>query len=206
MVDNIAVAEGAEAEIFKTKYLGLDAIVKARIPKTYRHPELDRHIRLSRMRNEAHMMMRAREAGVRTPVIYDIDNDDCKLTMEYVEGIRIKEALDAGIDTDSVCEKIGYAVADMHNARLSHGDLTTSNMILTSDGRICIIDMSMGAVKAEPEDIGTDMRLLERAFASAHPHLDEGYRILLKAYCSRKTDADAVIRKVEEIKSRGRYT
>ena len=51
-------AQGAEAVITETTYLGWDAVVKSRPPKTYRLPELDAHIRSSRTRNEARIMHR----------------------------------------------------------------------------------------------------------------------------------------------------
>ncbi|MCK9322894.1 MAG: KEOPS complex kinase/ATPase Bud32 [Candidatus Methanomethylophilaceae archaeon] len=205
--DVAPIASGAEADIFETEFLGRKAVMKVRSPKKYRHPELDEHIRTARIRSEVRLMKDAREAGVRTPIIYDLDLKDCSITMEYVNGNKMKDVLDKNPDKAyKLCEMIGTAMANLHNARICHGDLTTSNMILTEKGELCLIDFSMGGSLIEVEDMGVDIRLLERAFASAHPGLEDAYAHLLDTYSKRKTNVREVMEKVEEIKGRGRYT
>lgn len=206
-MNNSEDLRGAEASVKNTLFLNREAVVKIRLPKTYRHPELDKHIRTSRMKTEARMIADAREIGVRTPVIYDIDLAECSITMEKVEGDSVKNILDKSPElAHDICAKIGHALAIMHNGKMCHGDLTTSNMILTGDGEICFIDMSMGKTSAEIEDMGVDIRLMERAFDSAHPDLKDACKDIILAYSETANDFNAVIRKVEEIKSRGRYT
>jgi len=207
MTDPVLIAKGAEAEIFVSSFLGRDAIIKKRSPKRYRAAELDDVLRSSRTKNEARIMKEARKAGVRTPVVYDINLQECSMTMEEVKGLKVKEKLDGDPSSAAeICGMIGSAVASLHNAGICHGDLTTSNMILTEDGRLCLIDFSMGRTKAELEDMGVDIRLLERAFTSAHPNLNEAFEELMRTYLSIKKDPDQLLRKLEEIKNRGRYT
>lgn len=197
---------GAEATVGTGDFLGRMAVVKERPPKGYRHPDLDAHIRLSRTRNEARVMHEARQAGVRTPCIYDIDLSRCSITMEYVDGRTVKEVLDSEPErAEEVCGSIGRDIAKMHTAGVCHGDLTTSNMILT-EGEVCYIDFSMGCTKATDEDRGVDIRLLERAFTSAHTELTEAFDSLMREYYSNIPDPSAMRRKVEDIKNRGRYT
>lgn len=199
-------ARGAEAVVSGCEYHGRKAVVKVRPPKTYRHPELDLHIRTTRTRNEVRLLREARDAGVRTPCIYDVDMASCSITMEHVPGGSVKDLLDSDPGSaERVCGMIGETVARLHSASVCHGDLTTSNMILTDDG-ICLIDFSMGCSKASLEDIGVDIRLLERAFTSAHTELSSGFDALMESYYSGIDDPDAVRRKVEDIRNRGRYT
>ena len=198
---------GAEATVARTAFLGREAAVKSRPPKSYRLPELDRHIRSSRTRNEARIMREARAAGVRTPCIYDIDLRECSITMEYVEGMTAKEAIDSyPDDAEKIAAEIGRTAARLHAAGICHGDLTTSNMIVCPDGTLCLIDFSMGCTKATMEDIGIDARLMERAFGSAHAGLDGALEAMMSAYLSSVPDGDAVRKKLEDIKNRGRYT
>lgn len=200
-------ARGAEAIVTRTEYLGYDAIVKSRPAKTYRIPELDKHLRLTRTKNEARLIREARKAGVRTPCVYDIDVHDCSITMEFIKGPTVKEVLDNGsVDPQTLCKEIGRTIAKLHSAKICHGDLTTSNMILSNDGNICIIDFSMGCSKASTEDIGVDIRLLERAFTSAHAKLSSAFNSLMSEYYSNSSESDLIKRKVEEIRNRGRYT
>ena len=127
--DGSECAKGAEAVITETEYLGRDAVVKYRPPKTYRLPELDAHIRSSRTRNEARIMHEARDAGVRTPCVYDIDLKQCSITMERIRGEMVKDHLDTHPeDAERVCRMVGECIAKLHTARICHGDLTTSNM------------------------------------------------------------------------------
>lgn len=207
MVSESGMAMGAEALIEPMDYLGRSAVVKTRPPKGYRLPELDARIRSARTRSEARIMHEARKAGVRTPCIYDLDLKSCSIVMERVEGSSVKDYLDAHPDeADEVCAGIGSTVARLHNAGICHGDLTTSNMIREPSGRICLIDMSMGKTRAELEDIGVDLRLLERAFASAHVDLPEAFKVLMSSYYADVPNPKAVMRKLEDIKNRGRYT
>jgi TP53 regulating kinase-like protein/N6-L-threonylcarbamoyladenine synthase/protein kinase Bud32 len=197
---------GAEATVGRCVFMGREAVVKTRPSKGYRIPELDARIRSSRTRNEARITREARMAGVRTPCIYDVDLKDCSITMEWLEGPTVKAYLDSRPeDSTEVCKAIGANIASMHNAGICHGDLTTSNMIIC-DGRVCLIDFSMGSSVATLEEIGVDIRLLERAFTSAHTDMEEEFSALMESYYGCVSEPEKVRKKVEDIKNRGRYT
>ena len=200
------IIKGAEATIRIGEFLGRRALVKTRPPKNYRHPDLDAKIRSSRTRNEARIIHDARMAGIRTPCIYDIDLKECSITMEYLEGRAVKDILDSEPGSaDNICRMIGETIARLHNADICHGDLTTSNMILCN-GDLCLIDFSMGCTKAELDDKGVDLRLLERAFTSAPTELSNSFDILMDSYYANVPEPERMKRKVEDIKNRGRYT
>ena len=203
----VPVTSGAEGSVYRTSYLNRPAMIKIRSPKAYRIPELDHRIRSHRIRSEARLLREARSAGIRTPLIYDVNTVDCSITMEDVEGITVKRYLDEHPeDSERICRLIGINIARLHNSKICHGDLTTSNMILTPAGELCIIDFSMGASLISVEDMGVDIRLLERAFYSAHPGIKDAFAFFLEAYCAEKEDSAKVMEKVQEIKDRGRYT
>ena len=206
-MDGAAIAKGAEGSVYLSTYLGRDAVTKVRTPKGYRVPELDRRIRTQRIRSEARLIREARAAGIRTPIIYDVDTVECSITMERVKGVTVKRYLDEHPEeAERICRLIGTNIARLHNSKICHGDLTTSNMILTPAGELCIIDFSMGASLIGVEDMGVDLRLLERGFTSAHPDIKDAYGYITEAYCREKTGAQEVLDKVQEIKDRGRYT
>ena len=206
-MDGAAIAKGAEGSVYLSTYLGRDAVTKVRTPKGYRVPELDRRIRTQRIRSEARLIREARAAGIRTPIIYDVDTVECSITMERVKGVTVKRYLDEHPEeAERICRLIGTNIARLHNSKICHGDLTTSNMILTPAGELCIIDFSMGASLIGVEDMGVDLRLLERGFTSARPDIKDAYGYITEAYCREKTGAQEVLDKVQEIKDRGRYT
>ena len=201
------IGRGAEAVVTHCEYLGRSAVVKTRPMKGYRHPDLDRHIRTVRTKNEVRVMRESRMAGVRTPVIYDVDLEKCSITMEFIKGESVKSILDSHPErTEEICAKIGALVARLHNGGVSHGDLTTSNMIVTDDSEICLIDLSLGSTKIDIEDMGVDIRLMERAFTSAHSGLSDAFSKVMDSYRANMPIAEKVMAKVEEIKGRARYT
>lgn len=57
------ICQGAEARIYKGKYLGRDTLVKERFVKKYRHPDLDENLTKERIKNEVRAIIRAKAAG-----------------------------------------------------------------------------------------------------------------------------------------------
>jgi len=201
------IGMGAEAIIEETEYLGRRAVVKRRPKKDYRHPELDLKLRSGRTRNEVRVIREARGAGVRTPVIYDVDVLEGSITMEYISGERVREIIDSEPERiPEVCSMIGESMAKMHNAGVCHGDLTTSNMIITDSGELCIIDFSMGATRCDIEGKGVDVHLLERAFTSSHSESAHAFGLVMESYVRHAEGAEEILKRVEDIKGRARYT
>jgi Kae1-associated kinase Bud32 len=198
---------GAEARLDSSIWMGRDVVVKQRVVKGYRHPELDRSIQTARIKNEARLMFEARKAGIAVPVIYSIDICGNRIVMEEVKGVRVKDALMELPDDDAVrvCEKIGGIAARLHSNDIVHGDLTTSNMLLEGD-RIVLIDFSLGQKSSELEDKGVDMHLLEEAFHSAHHDRSGLYDVIKRSYVDSYVEGKSVLDKVREIEKRGRYT
>ncbi len=201
------IGRGAEAVIYLTEYRDRPAVVKVRYPKGYRHPDLDMHLRNSRTKNEVRVIKDARAAGVRSPVVYDVDLGDSSITMEYFEGRKVKDILDEEPESaDEICSRIGEMVAKLHNHRISHGDLTTSNMIINDKNEFCVVDFSLGNTMVDVEEMGVDLHLLERAFTSAHSTIDSAFSYAIEAYKKNMPRADEVMARVEDIKGRARYT
>ncbi|HEY3420070.1 MAG TPA: KEOPS complex kinase/ATPase Bud32 [Methanomassiliicoccales archaeon] len=201
------IRRGAEAVIARDVWMGRKVIIKSRVTKGYRHPDLDASIKVSRTKNEARLIQDARRNGVPTPIIYDIDLKNGKIVMEEIEGERVKDVLDSADEgtCSEVCKEIGRLVALLHKASLTHGDLTTSNMILR-DGKIWFIDLSLGTRNAMIEEMGVDLHLLHEAFQSAHSKILPMYDVILDSYHSNFERGNEVLKKIKEIEDRGRYT
>jgi TP53 regulating kinase-like protein len=205
----ILVAKGAEADIlFDPEWNGRNAILKHRGVKKYRHPEIDREIRRYRTLHEADLIHRSKEAGVSTPLIYQLDPEGATIVMEYVEGLKVRDVVPKlSIEENrALFRRIGEDTGRLHCAALIHGDLTTSNMIKASQ-RIVFIDFGLGEVSKEVEKRGVDLNLMVRMLASTHytimePLLEsfkEGYRNIMGP------EAEEVFQRAEEIRRRGRY-
>jgi len=199
--------KGAEAEIFTSTYLGKEVVKKRRIPKGYRLPDIDKKLRSYRTKEEAKLIVEARKAGVSVPIIYDVDLEECIITMEYVRGDRIKDIISklSKDERRDVCIKIGQSIARLHNQGIIHGDITTSNMILL-DGRVYFIDFGLGEFNSEIEARGVDLHLLMEAFSSAHSEYRDLFDYVLEGYKSEyRGNFKEIKRKIEDIIRRGRY-
>ena len=191
---NEQIAAGAEAVIERSD----GRIIKRRVPKNYRIPDLDARIRRARTRTEAKLVSEARRCGVPTPIIYDVDTVEFTIAMEFIAGPQLKYVLDS-----SMSERIGELVGRLHNCGIIHGDLTTSNLIL-HDGRIYLIDFGLGYFEKSVEAQGVDVHVLFQTFASTHgeSELEEAFSL---GYRRTFADADQVLARVREIEARGRY-
>lgn len=198
------IAQGAEAEIWKGTWRERDAIIKRRIGKGYRHPELDSSLRRRRIRKEARLMSEARKVGVPVPIIYDLIEKDTTLIMQYFPGKRVMDCLEEGIEVD--LRKIGVFVGRLHEGWMTHGDLTTSNILY--DGQkdnYCFIDFSLGEKNSNLEDMGVDMHLMREALISVHDDPLRKYESILSGYRESFVNSGAVLERVETIEGRGRY-
>ena len=125
--------------------------------------------------------------------------------------------------------KVGTAVGRLHAAGVVHGDLTTSNMMLrmassdetsatsvtmglatlrpsgtTSTGDIVLIDFGLAVQTLQDEDRAVDLYVLERAFGSTHPNLEGVFQDVLDAYGTSFSGATQVLKRLEDVRLRGR--
>lgn len=200
------IKRGAEAILYLDKYEGRECLVKERIKKSYRIPQLDDGIRKDRTKSEAKLLAEARRAGVLTPSV--LATDDFKIFMEYIRGERIKEYLNSKISDDErakIALEIGKNVGKLHSAGIVHGDLTTSNMIL-KDNKIYFIDFGLGELTRRTENIATDLSVLEEAFKSTHfRHLNILWDNFIKGYKLTNDQHAAVLKALDAVRLRGRY-
>jgi len=199
------IKKGAEAEIYLSEWMGRKVVIKKRVRKNYRIKEIDEELRKQRTKKESLLMSEARKAGASVPIIYDIDLSEAKITMQYLNGKRIKDCID---DMDSkeqrkVCKKIGEGISYIHKRGIVHGDITTSNLILYR-GKIYFIDFGLGEKSSEREKQGVDLHLLMEAFKAAHEN-EELFNWVFEAYEKNFEWAMEVRKKVREIAERGRY-
>jgi Kae1-associated kinase Bud32 len=200
------IRKGAEAEIRLEEWNGRKVVNKVRVRKGYRDKELDERLRSQRIKTETKLMTESRRLGISVPIIYDVDLMNNRIVMEYVEGERVKDALQSEYENKrDICRRIGEDVGKMHSEGIAHGDLTTSNILL-SQSRLYFIDFSLGEKTKEIEVLGVDLHLLREAFLSAHFQILEMFDDVLDGYLNSFKKGSEIIQKMKEIESRGRYT
>ncbi|KAK6841569.1 BUD32 protein kinase [Apiospora arundinis] len=123
--------------------------------------------------------------------------------------------------------RVGEAVGKLHKAGIVHGDLTTSNMMVrpwekdkkggpvngthqgedaehSLEGEIVIIDFGLASQGSADEDRAVDLYVLERAFGSTHPRAEALFAVVLEAYKDTFKAAPVVLKKLEDVRMRGR--
>jgi len=204
------IKKGAEADLYLEAWHGRKVIMKRRVPKKYRTPELDEQIRSQRTIHEPQAMHRAKEAGVPAPTIFMVDISEATIIMEFIEGRQIKQVLDDLPIKErlQLSHHIGTLIGRLHNHGIIHGDLTTSNMILTQHDRIALVDFGLSEQSRELEARGVDLHLMKRALQSTHyKYAKECFKAVMDGYIESvgREAGQRVIHKIEEIEKRGRY-
>lgn len=148
-------------------------------------------------------------------------------------GRRSMDDADGNDALVELMSRIGKAVGKMHEAGVIHGDLTTSNLMLrplssslssgpddsispTQDstdsttkeapltGDVVLIDFGLAVQSVQDEDRAVDLYVLERAFGSTHPKAEGLFKEVLNAYEGSFRGAKVVLRRLEDVRLRGR--
>ncbi|XP_020897280.1 EKC/KEOPS complex subunit TP53RK [Exaiptasia diaphana] len=210
------IKQGAEARIYAENFYGKPSIVKERFKKSYRHPSLDEKLTRRRVGQEVRAIVRCRKAGILTPCVYFVDHETNSIFMEkmhnyytareIISDLLKKGTSEAANELDTIAKTIGITLAKMHDVDCIHGDLTTSNMLLKERlvDQITLIDFGLSTVSSLAEDKGVDLYVLERAFLSTHPNTEALFQVILDSYKKSAKKADGVIKKLDEVRMRGR--
>jgi len=179
------------------------------------------------------VLAKCRKEGVPVPAVYALDESQGWLCIEWIEGevvkIRLNEWLrrrkEAGVEEGKdeeelvhLMDRIGSAVGRMHGVGVVHGDLTTSNLMLRPwavngvsedgkgmlEGEVVMIDFGLASQSSSDEDRAVDLYVLERAFGSTHPRAEGLFKEVLAAYGRSFKGANVVLKKLEDVRMRGR--
>ena len=219
--------QGAEATVSALRFLERACVVKTRHSKAYRHPDLDAKLTRERTLQEARCLARCRQAGVDAPAVFFVDLEASRIYMEQIDGPSVRDYLVAtasaaatsreGCSRVAIFEWMARALARLHDAGVTHGDLTTSNMMLRLAGAaarvsgaagepasVVLIDFGLGGAKASVEDKAVDLYVLERALISTHPGTEALFEVLRAEYAAVSAKGAATMTRFEKVRQRGR--
>jgi len=203
------IYKGAEADIVRGEWQGLDAVFKVRKPLSYRLKVMDDAIRRQRTIHEADMIHGARAAGVASPHLFYVDIPAATLVMEYVDGQRVKDIVGSaprGV-VEAIFGEFGRSVAMLHSAGIMHGDLTTANVVKRG-GELVFIDFGLSLRTTRLEDHAVDLRLIKETLVGAHSQIAlYALDALFGGYAKGVGPARsrAALRQLQNIERRGRY-
>ncbi|MBT4577049.1 Kae1-associated serine/threonine protein kinase [Candidatus Woesearchaeota archaeon] len=192
------IGNGAEAKVYFDK----GSVIKRRIEKGYRIPEIDKKLRIRRTRKEAKIL---EKLGNTCPDVIEVT--DHEITMSYLEGPMVKDVVDDLVKSKSskLFNSLGNNVAKMHLLNIVHGDLTTSNMMVV-DEKVKLIDFGLSFVTDKIEHKAVDLHLFKQALESKHYlHFERYFESFLKGYKLNNSLYSEVMERLESVEKRGRY-
>lgn len=207
------ISKGAEATLFHGYWFGKEVIFKHRIPKDYRHENLDKRIRKSRTLNEGRALIKIKQYDINVPQVYEIDTKNSIIIMRFIKGEKLKNIMDDLPDSNlkKILKKIGEMVAILHSNGHIHGDITTSNILITDTEDIFLIDFGLHDYSDSIEDKSVDLHLFKRVLVSSHGKISEKcFNFFLEGYREKSiqigfNDYEQIIKNISVIETRGRY-
>jgi Kae1-associated kinase Bud32 len=213
---------GAEAEVWRGSWYGNDAIRKQRRNRSWRHPDLDYQLGVRRLISECRILLKLNQHHFPVPRLYDVDVEGQRMVMESIDGTTLIEVLNSVEEIDestiNILFETGRMIRSLHRFAITHGDLSTNNMIVQKNS-IVFIDFGLAAIEYEVERFGIDLHVLDEILGASHPHLFEAMEHVIGGYLAydvehgedveleggRVPTAKEVIDRLNEIRARVRY-
>ena len=201
------LAKGAEAVIYSGSFFQTPIILKHRLPKPYRLPEIDQTIRFHRLRAEARLLAEAWKTGAQVPNLYGIDSGNFTLLIEEVQGEILFSLINStDISTlKSIFERIGEQVGLLHEKGIIHGDLTVFNVIIKEKNSPWIIDFGLGQISNELEKKADDLLTFYSTLKAISPKYKVLFDKIQLGYIKVCKKGRKTFEHMRKIQSRARY-
>ena len=210
-VEQAILHDGAEAQTIAGFWLGTKAVMKIRRPKGYRHPSLDLSLTRRRLFAEARILLHLSNSELPIPKLLDFDEENATIIMTQLSGLPLFDILRNSNDSKRVSKLMhscGKLIRKMHSLGISHGDLTTHNLLCNNLDSIQIIDFGLGKLSPEIESLGQDLQVLSECLSASHPKHDDAMKFVLEGYSQGEQNEptiEEVISRYQEIQGRVRY-
>ena len=194
--------QGAEAIVHAGTWMGEEAVLKQRQPRTWRHPDLDARLTKSRMSAEVRLLRRLHLAGIPVPVLLAIDSTDGWMITSRMPGVPLFEHLRNGGESEML-EELGAMIRRIHATGISHGDLTTHNILWDAEQGLSIIDFGLSQITDDTEPLGLDLQVLNECLKASHPSIEDAIERVLAGYLNE--GGKDVVTRFNDIRRRVRY-
>ena len=141
-------------------YAGFDERLRREVAlKAVRSDSLTSNGR-ARLLTEARILSRLNHPNICS--IFDFVSGDTTdfLVLELIRGTTLREAIQTGIPAAArlgIAERIADALVAAHAQGVIHRDLTSSNVMLTPDGEVKVLDFGIARLGEDDPDHGSDL-------------------------------------------------
>ena len=202
--------EGAEATVTAGSWLGKAAVLKMRRPRGYRHPDLDRSLTRQRLSVEARVLTRLQSSEFPSPALFDLDLEEGWMLLSRIDGRPLYDALnDTSVD-DASMVNVGAIIRRLHEMDISHGDMTTHNILADAAGSLSLIDFGLARISPELEHLGLDLQVLNECLTASHSEHEGAVQSMVDGYLAADAgggvaSATEVVARFDAIRGRVRY-
>ena len=214
---------GAEAEVWAGTWMGQNAVRKLRRPRKWRHPDLDLRLGHRRMMSESRLLIRLKRRGLNVPAVWDLDPLSGRMILERMPGLPLIEILrDTEHPQDFINKTLlntGALIRRLHREAITHGDLSTNNILVDENAKVSLIDFGLAVIDYEIERFGIDLHVIDEILGASHPDHTGAIQVLLEGYAAEEErlgeapeqsggavpTAEQVLKRLEEVRSRVRY-
>ena len=202
--------EGAEATVTAGSWLGRPAVLKMRRPRGYRHPDLDRNLTRQRLSVEARVLARLQSSEFPSPALFDLDLEGGWMLLARIDGRPLYEMLnDTSVD-DASMANVGALIRRLHELDISHGDMTTHNILADAAGSLSLIDFGLARISPELEHLGLDLQVLNECLTASHSEHEGAVQSMVDGYLAADAgggvaSATEVVARFDAIRGRVRY-
>ncbi len=193
---------GAEAVVHAGTWMGRDAVLKQRDPRTWRHPDLDARLTKSRMSAEIRLLRRLHLSGSPVPELLATDVSAGWMITSRMPGGPLFDHLRGDGDSEML-EELGAIIRQIHAAGISHGDLTTHNILWDAKDGLSIIDFGLSQITDDLEPMGLDLQVLNECLKASHPSIEGAIDRVISGYLTQ--GGKDVVARFNDIRGRVRY-
>ena len=207
------ISKGAESNLYLVDYLGFKCILKYRVKKRYRIKELDEKIRRRRTIREVSILQELYKEDIPVPSVIYANINQSYFLMEYLSGESLKNIIVNRVyNKEKIIEisrKLGEIIANIHNRNISHGDLTTANLIVResfSELELYILDFGLSEKNIGVEEKAIDIDIFYRVLEAAHTEIkDLIFDNFLGEYKKYVNNYKDILSRYIKIRKMGRY-
>jgi len=120
---------------------------------------------------------------------------------------------------DLALRNTGALIRQLHREAITHGDLSTNNILIDENAKPSLIDFGLAAIDYEIERFGIDLHVIDEILGASHPDHKDAIRKILDGYASEEErlgsppeqsggavpTAQQVLKRLEDVRSRVRY-
>jgi TP53 regulating kinase-like protein len=139
-----------------------------------------------------------------------MEPDQSAMLLSRIEGKTLYDVLRLEDSSEDILHSLGGLIRRLHEMGISHGDLTTHN-IMVSEDNLFLIDFGLSRQSPELEHFGLDLQVLRECLGSSHTNIPDAIERVCEGYmdyeCQNSDSESAlnVIERFHKISGRVRY-